>query len=168
MENASKALIMAAGILIGILILALMVTLFASAGNLSKSYEDTRMSTKVQQFNANFIKYVGQDLTIHEVITIYNFAKQNGIQDSEITRPSGFYFNTEQIKNDLNDANAKLNSLGDPYYKVEKIYKLEISEYNSETGYVSKIKINTPTQEYKCYTDEVNPITGKKKIYYKN
>ena len=162
MENASKALIMAAGILIGILILALMVTLFTSAGNLSKSYEDTRKSTQVQQFNANFIKYVGQDLTIHEVLTIYNFAKANNVT---IT-PNNF--NTDNIKTDLNDANTKLISLGNQYYKVEKIYKLEIIEFNSETGYVSKIKISNPTKEYKCYKKE--EVSGETiiKIYYES
>ena len=153
MENASKALIMAAGILVGMLILALMVTLFASAGNLNKSYDQSREASKVQQFNVNFIKYIEKDLTIHDVLTIYNFAKQSGIQDSKITRPGGFNFNTDQIKKDLNDAYMKLTSLGNPYYKVEKRYKLEIVEINT-IGYVSKIKFSIPTNKYKCYKNK--------------
>ena len=74
MENASKALLMAAGILVGILILALMVTLFISSKQLSTTYDETRQSVAIQQFNVNFTEYIGQDLTIHQVITIYNFA----------------------------------------------------------------------------------------------
>ena len=56
MENASKALLMAGGILIGILLLALMVTLFAGAGSLSKSYDEAKQSEAIQNFNSNFTK----------------------------------------------------------------------------------------------------------------
>lgn len=79
MENASKALIIAGGILIGILILTLIITLFASSRDLSSRYDETKNAEAIQQFNVNFTKYLGQDLTIHQVVTIYNFAKENGV-----------------------------------------------------------------------------------------
>ena len=79
MENASKALIMAGGILLGVLILTLMVTLFLSAKELSAAYEERKLSEAVQQFNVNFTKYVGQSLTIHQVVTISNFAEKNNV-----------------------------------------------------------------------------------------
>ena len=161
MENASKALIMAAGILIGLLILALMVTLFTSAGNLSRSYEETRKETQTQQFNANFIKYVGKDLTIHEVLTLYNFAKENGFKDSNIGKPGNEFekgFSTEQIKDDLKYIEEKKADLGlsSKYSRVEKIYKLEIQEYSPSNGHISKIKFSYYTTaegkgKYKCY-----------------
>ena len=68
MENASKALMMAAGVLVGVLILALMVTLFASSNEVSSEYEQTKKAEAIQQFNTNFTKYLGQDLTIHQII----------------------------------------------------------------------------------------------------
>ena len=79
MENASKALIIAGGILLGVLILTLMATLFLSAKELSASYEQRKLSEAVQQFNVNFTKYIGQNLSIHQVITITNFAHENGV-----------------------------------------------------------------------------------------
>ena len=85
MENASKALLMAAGVLIGVLILSLIVTLFASAGSLSNEYEKTKKAEAIQQFNVNFTKYLGQELTIHQVVTICNFAKNNKVQEVTIT-----------------------------------------------------------------------------------
>ena len=75
MENASKALLMAAGVLIGILILALMVTLFLSAREVSSRHDQVKKTEEIEQFNANFTKYVGKDITMHQVITIHNFAK---------------------------------------------------------------------------------------------
>ena len=79
MENASRALLMAGGILLGILILSLMVTLFASSSSLSKIYDESKQSEAIQRFNANFTQYIGKDLTIHEVVTICNFADINGV-----------------------------------------------------------------------------------------
>ena len=58
MENASKALLMAAGVLIGILILTLMVTLFLSAREVSSRHDQVKKTEEVEQFNANFTKYV--------------------------------------------------------------------------------------------------------------
>ena len=70
MSNASQALIMAAGILLGVLILALIVTLFASSSSLTTKYDQAKQIEAVQQFNSAFTKYIGSDLTIHEVMTV--------------------------------------------------------------------------------------------------
>lgn len=79
MENASKALLMAAGILVGILILALIVTLFVSFGGIPKEYAQTKQAEEIQQFNVNFYKYLGQDLNTHQVLTICNFARAKNV-----------------------------------------------------------------------------------------
>lgn len=116
MENASKALLMAGGILIGVLLLALLVTLFASGKQLTASYEATKKSEAIQQFNVNFTKYLGKDLTIHEVVTICNFAIEKGIKPENI---SGF--------------KTKDNIKGN-----EEKYSLTINSF-SEEGYVNNI-----------------------------
>lgn len=116
MENASKALLMAGGILLGVLILALMVTLFASSKSLSNSYETTKQSEAIQQFNVNFTKYLGQDLTIHQVVTICNFALENGFSENDI---KGL-----KTKDNIKNNNSK--------------YKLTINSY-SDDGYVNSI-----------------------------
>lgn len=166
MENASKALLMAAGILIGILILSLMTSLFISSKELSSSYEETKKSEAIQQFNVNFTQYLGQDLNIHQVITIYNFAKQNGFEELDIVKAGGtFTLDNAQISKDLNEANSKLAVLTD-YYKVEKIYKLTIEGYDQKTGHISKIKIIQPTNKFKCYKKDLG--TGNIVIDYKS
>ena len=78
MENASKALLMAAEVLIGILILSLMVYLFATFGSnsakINKQLEDDRLA----EFNSQYDKYVDkEDVTIHDIITVANLAKEN-------------------------------------------------------------------------------------------
>lgn len=140
MENAAKALLMAGGILIGVLILALMVTLFESSRNLSDSYETTKKQEAIQQFNTNFTKYLGQDITIHDVLTIYNFANEQG---TVITEKSGsFSLDSNQISIDVEAARTKYNNdYSGQEVKVEYIYKFEIQEYNDD-GLVTKIKFS--------------------------
>ena len=80
MENATRALLMAAGVLIGIIIISVMVITLQKTGNVSQSYDKTVQTEEITKFNSNFTKYLGrQDLTIHEVVTITNFAYSNGV-----------------------------------------------------------------------------------------
>lgn len=125
MENASKALLMAAGILIGILILTLMVTLFVSSSNLFSGYEATKKSEAIQQFNVNFTKYLGENrLTIHEVVTICNFAKLNNVKITSGEK------NSDDIKGIVENYSSNEASI--------RKYTLKIDSY-SDTGYVNAI-----------------------------
>ena len=128
MENASKALLMAAGVLIGILILSLMVTLFLSAKDVSSRHDQVKRTEEVEQFNTNFTKYVGKNITMHQVITINNFAKieNNKIKTVNVIKDGSFNISTTQIKNDLED-----NKL---------YYTMQITEIDDD-GYITKVTI---------------------------
>ena len=117
MENASKALIMAGGILLGVLILSLMVTLFMSSSDLTKKYQQTKHTEEVQQFNVNYTKYIGRSLTIHEIMTIINFSNDNNVEVLGKNNPS---FSNKQ--------------------DTVATYNLQILDYNSQ-GYIKKISI---------------------------
>lgn len=128
MENASKALLMAAGVLIGILILTLMVTLFLSAREVSSRHDQVKKTEEIEQFNANFTKYVGKDITMHQVITIQNFAniENNKIKSVNVNKSGTFGISTTQIEEDL-----KNNKL---------YYTMQITQIDDD-GYVSKVTI---------------------------
>lgn len=85
MENASKALLMSASILIAILIIAIAIRVFKSASEVTKSYDKTMSSSQVATFNSNFTKFMGavtddsntevqKYATIYDVISTANFA----------------------------------------------------------------------------------------------
>ena len=57
MENASKALIMAAEVLIGVLILSLMVYLFVSFGSTAAEVNEQMDESKLAEFNSQYDKY---------------------------------------------------------------------------------------------------------------
>lgn len=78
MENASKALLMAAGVLIGVLILSLAVFLFINFGQQAEQIHGEITANQLTQFNAQFNVYEGRnDITIHQIVTLVNLAKEN-------------------------------------------------------------------------------------------
>lgn len=119
MENATKALLIAGGVLIAILIITVMVNLFNSTGNVSRSYNARIEAEEVTKFNSNFTQYLGQQLTIHEAITITNFAENNGVDISG-----------EKATSNIDNNTAK-----------EKKYTLIINDYD-ENGYIDSITIS--------------------------
>ena len=100
MENASKALLMAGGVLIAILVLTVFVALKASFDNTAQSYVDRLDLQELQKYNSNFETYEDrQDITAQEIVTLINFAKQKE-QGTQI------FIGTEEVTNkNIDDQN---------------------------------------------------------------
>ena len=78
MENASKALLMAGAVLLGIMVLSLGIFLFSSFGGTSSQIHDNIEENQATQFNSQFTSYVGKDnVTIHDVVSMAKLATQN-------------------------------------------------------------------------------------------
>lgn len=125
MENASKALLMAASMLIGIILISLLVIMFRNSGNVSSSYDKTISQEEISVFNSNFTKYIGKNLTIHEVKSIINFAITNGVDVIETT---------PTIENTL--------SVGGDNTVSQRKYTITITGRDDVTGKISEIQID--------------------------
>lgn len=90
MENASKALIMAGSVLIGVLILSLLTYLFLSYGDFSSEIYSQIEDAQIAKFNAQFLKYFNDRsdgsedgpilCTAHDIMSVANLANQNNIE----------------------------------------------------------------------------------------
>ena len=80
MENASKALIIAGGVLIAIIILSIMAYMFSNIEIFGTQYSKTLNDQATEEFNTKFNVYENRELNIYDVITLYNLAKENNIQ----------------------------------------------------------------------------------------
>lgn len=104
MENASKALLMAAGVLIGLLIISLAVYLFVSFGSTSAEIHKQNEAQQIAQFNSQFTSYEGKDCTIYDVITLANLATDNnkyyGFENRTIKTQEKDNYISVQIRND--------------------------------------------------------------------
>lgn len=128
MENASKALIMAGGVLIAIIIVSVIVLAFQRSGNVSADYSKSISREEISTFNANFTKYLDHKLTIHQVVTIYNFAKNNNTKQVDCEE-----YTVTDIKEELEQEKTS---------NQETIYEIKIISYDSE-GFVKKISFNS-------------------------
>ncbi len=147
MENATKALIMAAGVLMGIVILSLAVYEFTSFGISSKEIHKANEETRLNEFNSQFTKYEGKDdVTIYDVITVANLAKENNSYYEFLPRSLDQNTGKDLYISVILDDNSIEN-------QDQSNYKLKIdSEYNSkytciaiisnDTGRVYKVKFS--------------------------
>lgn len=152
MENASKALIMAAGVLIGVLIISLAVYLFADFGSTSAEINKQNEQQKIVQFNSQFTSYEdeeGKTWTIYDVITVTGYARENNeyykdsIDDQVIVSFKDMkltsFGNSEYenlIKNLIKSDQREISSINNNKLPT---YKCKIIDYH-ENGKVSKIE----------------------------
>ena len=148
MENSVHALLIVAGTLIGIMILALGISLYSSLSGYVNESQQEIINREVQQFNEQFFKYVnceaGNDtvdfvLTIQDIVTAANVARENNIEYG-LERP------TE-----------------DNYYVVINAEGIQINLEEEIHLKASEILENKLGQQYRCRREdiEINPATGR-------
>ena len=78
MDNASKALIIAGGMLIAIMVASLFVYLFTSYGSYAEDMYDRINERQLAEANNEYTRYEGSDEnTIYDVVSVINKAKDN-------------------------------------------------------------------------------------------
>ena len=119
MENATKALLIAGGVLIAIIIMSVMIITFQKTGNVSKTYDKTIDQEEISKFNENFTRSLGKELSIQQAITITNFANSNGVK-----------VEGKVMTSDVDEKTLKNK------------YELTTIEYNDKTGYIKSITLS--------------------------
>lgn len=133
MENASKALVMAAGVLIGVLLISFMIYLFNDASVLTKSYDLKEKEKLVSKYNAEFTTYQTSNADkfkdganykitsateyrasvelnkISDVISAVNKAQSNNFTTSGGYRTHTEYVNSLVIVIDIKDSSILTN-----------------------------------------------------------
>lgn len=99
MENASKALLIAGGVLIAILLLTLFSYLFTQMASSTSSIYNSMSKHEIDEFNQQFLNYEGkEELTVQDVETLINLAedarKNKKIEVKIWVR--GYYENSEE------------------------------------------------------------------------
>ena len=74
MENAAKGLIMAGGILIGIIVLSIGAFLYARMSNVKVQYDKDIEVAELSKFNTEFTVFEGRDdIRSYEIVSLNNF-----------------------------------------------------------------------------------------------
>ncbi len=127
MENASRALIMASEILIGILVLTLIVVVNTLFGNFSANMHSKMSESEKAEFNNKFYIYSGRaNITTTEIVTVINFAKQqNDYYELKRNDTSSVYYIDVKI-----DGISFFDNIN--YIKKD-------SDYEDNSKYISKV-----------------------------
>lgn len=166
MENASKALLIAGGVLITMIVASLGVYLYSVYHEHSENMLAAMSEKEVTEFNSKFWSFEGRDLTANEVISILNLIRNNnkirtGTEykiEFSIGNVSGadFDFNGaihqfDDMENMAeSDYNTKCNSFISNYSKITKsnneqvyqyVFKCKVSSYNENTKLVNNVEI---------------------------
>ena len=148
MENASKALLMAATVLVGVMILSLGVYLFSIFGNFGGQISDRIEQKQIDEFNSQFYKYENsEEVRIHDIISIANLARQYNI-DNDLLNTSVYY-----IK-------VNIDGIGTEGKNLESI-----STESERTSLIDKYSLkleNTGTmkpQFFKCTSVTINEVS---------
>lgn len=157
MENASRALMMAAGVLIGILILSLAVYLFANFGAASAEAHKRNAENQISQFNAQFTSYEGRtDITVHDIVSVVNLARNNNESFGLTAQTDDNYYiivkvGTKTVENYTDD---QLETLIDTDLKdMRTYYTLEGGQpYKGLPTYQCNVSINENTQRVNLIT----------------
>lgn len=140
MENASKALIISAEILLGVLLLTLMVYAFHAMGSFSDTVDKNIETKTIAEFNTKFERFQNKNLTAQDVVTIINLAKQHNekMETEAVTillnggkLPLNKY--TEEKSNEFIQNNS-FNSNNEIQY-----FTCTGMNYNKETGKIDQI-----------------------------
>lgn len=158
MENASKALIIAGEVLIGVLVLTLMIYIFSAFGNFSANMNKKIDEAQITEFNDHFFTYENRDnITATEIATVINFAKQSNdsrelkqddssefyirVYISENNRDFKDFFKDKDYVKDENDYKKELNKILNNFIKENNIYYFSCKgiDHDKNTKLVNKI-----------------------------
>lgn len=120
MENASKALIMAGGILIALMILGALMLMFSNLSAYQNQNDASTKDSQIAEFNNQFSPYDKSNLTLMELASLYNKIQShnNKYPDLEIeTNISSIYPNittkfSEIEEEEKNNRRFKCKSVG--------------------------------------------------------
>ena len=152
MENASRALMMAAGVLIGILILSLAIYLFTNFGAASAEAHRRNEENQISQFNAQFTSYVGRtDITIHDIVTVINLARNNN-ETYELTAPTdtNYYITVYVDSRNINQTTSPEDlevAINEELGKMKTYYTIEDgSPYQGLPTFSCSVNVNSNTR----------------------
>lgn len=168
MENASKALLMAGGVLIALMIIGALVLMFNQIGSYEKSQDASKKNSQLAEFNKEFERYLddkeisGADVIslINKVIDYNNKAKNGGVNNSvdydikmSITISNLDSFNSKYAYNDESNKIFKLSSytIGDNYdnkFSYQLKNDLDAAKNMENTAGISKDQLKQLSAMY--------------------
>ena len=132
MENAAKALLMAGGILIALLIIGAIVLLFSNLQDYQNKTDISEKQAQIAQFNNQFEPFNKNNLTLMELKSVYNKIESHNKKYPE-------YKITTNIKEVYNKIDTSFSNIAEED-KQNKHFKCTSIKYENDDGRISNIE----------------------------
>ena len=134
MENATKALLMAGGVLITLLVIGALVLMFSNLQDYQIKNNASIEQTEIADFNNQFEPYNKKDLTLMELKSVYNKIISNNEIHPEYTistniKSSRAYLNIEMPFDEIAEDE-----------KINRRFRCINIEYENSGGRISKME----------------------------
>ena len=147
MENATRALTMAGGILIALMILGALFLMFNNLSSYQNQNDTSTKSTQIAEFNNQFEPYNKDNLTLMELHSVYNKVNSNNTKNPEYKIEMIYEFNSNHEDENLKE-NFKSNFTAiEEAEKMNSTFSCINIEYKGVDGGISKIVFKDTTQE---------------------
>ena len=129
MENATKALLISAGVLLGIIIISLAVYVFANSAAFGESYESSQEEIRIANYNNKFEIYNKEEITIYDIISVLNLSKEYKEKYGDTIN---VYMGTTLLTQSI-DINEQIQINKDEIYRCSRITYNDEGKVNSIT-----------------------------------
>ena len=147
MENATRALTMAGGILIALMILGALFLMFNNLSSYQNQNDTSTKSTQIAEFNNQFEPYNKDKLTLMELHSVYNKVNSNNTKNPEYKIEMIYEFNSNHEDGNLKE-NFKSNFTAiEEAEKMNSTFSCINIESKGVDGRISKIVFKDTTQE---------------------
>lgn len=122
MENAAKALLIAGGVLITIVVVSIGAYLMKNMGEQTARFYEIMERSEATKFNEQFFKYEGKDLNMQDVVSIMNLARDNNKKGDLI--PTDERYINIAFKDETGNQITALNNILESTNYEEEVKKL--------------------------------------------
>lgn len=160
MENASKALLIAGGVLITMIVASFGVYLYGVYHEHSENMLAAMSEKEISQFNAKFLVYEDRELTANDVVSIMNLVRDNNLTKAGSAYQIRISTDGWEYQNSIIDTKGlgainnvimekdekKYNEICNSFFSKtleNNLYnfKCKVYKYSKETGLVSDLSI---------------------------
>lgn len=148
MENASKALLMAGGILIALLVIGSVLLMFNQIGNYRRANTDSEKSSQIADFNKDFVRYAdGEEIKGVDIISLANkvvdYNQKKGTANSvDYNKKITLKINLAPLKSELFDKRTNWTISSSDTQFVSRVTQFAALESTYTLGTMIKLSAN--------------------------
>ena len=155
MENASKALLMAGGILITMVVVSLGLYIMQNMAESSAHFYQIMEQAEVDKFNKKFTKYLNKDMTMQDVVSLMNLARDTNIKGEVDTSDLRYIHVTGESGTLISNISNYINLAYNRNAEYENATKTLIKSYTPYST-ISTVDGTDKTKRIKYFTCEIN------------